>query len=417
MNNQRKDKTMKARRTSTRWLGLALACGTFTFALSTQAAKPPPNAAFVPVNLGQTATAINNAGQVVGSTTIPGYPETCKQACLLNPRDADGNGVPDTWFADQNADGKNDLIIALGTLPGSTRTWASAVNDLGLVVGLGDIGNTRRAFIVVPQAGSWYQDANGDGLNDLMVSLGTLAGATPGSTPRDLNLNNLGQVIGSFSPPWDGIGFLLNPVEVAPGVWQWFQDDGTGANALMQSLGSFAPRGINDRGQIVGTLANRATLRQPDGTLVDLGAGALPSWGVVINNAGQIGLTFGVVEPLERAGLLTPLDTNGDGAPDLWSRDLNGDGVNDLIVDIGAVQGLNASLIAVHGLNDAGSAVGFSWHATRRMNTKRPSFLWENGQMQTLSSLTGGVIEFQNASAINNARQILNDNYILLPTQ
>ena len=195
---------------------LALATAAALLPLATQAAKPPKpppnNAAFVPVNLGHTATDLNNAGQVVGSTSLPGYPDSYHyQACLLNPGDTDGNGVPDTWFADQNADGQNDLIIALGTLPGSTSTRASAINDLGLVVGSST--DTDAAFLVVPQGSSWYQDANGDGVNDLMIALGTLPGAAPGCAPRDLNLNNLGQVVGWFSEP-GGIytGFLLNPV-------------------------------------------------------------------------------------------------------------------------------------------------------------------------------------------------------------
>jgi uncharacterized membrane protein len=251
-----------------------------------------------------------------------------------------------------------------------------------------------------------------------MIALGTLPGAAPGCAPRDLNLNNLGQVVGWFSEP-GGIctGFLLNPVEVTPGVWQWFQDDGTGANALMLGLGNFAPSSINNLGQIIGTLADRATLRQPDGTLVDLGGGALPSWGEDINNAGQISLSFNIGSPGGRPGLLTPLDTNSDGTPDLWNRDLNGDGFNDLIVDLGGAKNLQASVVVVHGLNDIGSVLGNSANDNAGMTCmRRAGFLWENGVAKTLDSLTGNAGEFHWPAAINNARQILSDGYILLPT-
>ena len=79
---------MKRYQNRTRWLGLALACGLVTFAITTQAAKPPkppppPSPAYVPVDLGGLrasdgmihlyAADINNPGQVVGYTAISGY--------------------------------------------------------------------------------------------------------------------------------------------------------------------------------------------------------------------------------------------------------------------------------------------------------------------------------------------------------
>ena len=184
----------------------------------------------------------------------------------------------------------------------------------------------------------------------------------------------------------------------------------------MVDLGSFQPRAINDQGQMVGVLAGRATLRQSDGTLVDLGAGGIRSEAIEINNRGQIGVGIHVVDYTWRAGLLTPLDTNGDGTPDLWYRDLNGDGINDLIVDVGVVSGLGGS--GITGLNDLGSVLGCSINTTGRyIGSKRAAFLWENGVLSTLTSLTGGTIEFPFPSAINNARQIVSDGYILLPTK
>jgi hypothetical protein len=431
---------MKTIQNPMRWLGLALACGTLTLAITSQAGKPvkPTSApAFTAVSLGgllpsdslvifNSVGYLNNAGQVVGQTCRPGFDHNYMQPYLLNPRDTNADGKPDTWFVDavQNAtglpgaDGQNDLIIGLGNLPGFTSGYASAINDVGVVVGR---CSGSAIFIVVPQNGAWYQDANADGVNDLMYSLGSLSGALNWSAYNSqLSINNLGWVVGECSKTVGANtvygGFLITPVEVSPGVWAWFQDDGTGANALMVDLDSFQPRAINDHGQMVGVWGGRATLRQPDGTLVDLGAGGIGSEGIEINNRGQIGVGIHVVDYTWRAGLLTPLDTNGDGTPDLWYRDLNGDGINDLIVDVGVVSGLGGS--GISGLNDFGSVVGASYNSTGRyIGFKRVAFLWENGVLSTLSSLTGGTLEFGRPSAINNSRQIVSDGYILLPNR
>lgn len=416
-----------------------LALGTLVLATSTEAGKPvkpPSNPAFTAVSLGGLLPSdslvifnsigdLNNAGQVVGQTSIPEFNHNCFQPYILNPKDSNADGKPDTWFVDavQNAsglagpDGQNDLIVGLGNLPGFTSGHADAINDFGIVVGRCSGG---AVFIVVPQNGAWYQDANADGINDLMFSLGSLPGASDWSAADTVAINRQGMVAGEYyrtvGTNTVGGGFLICPVEVSPGVREWFQDDGTGANALMVDLGAFRPCAINDLGQMAGVLAGRATLRQPDGTLVDLGAGGMASEGVEINNRGQIGVGVNVVDYTWRAGLLSPLDTDGDGLPDLWYRDLNGDGVNDLIVDVGVVSGLGGS--GITGLNDLGSVVGASYNSTGRyIGSKQVGFLWENGVINTLNSLAGSTIEFRGPRAINDARQIVSDGCILLPTR
>jgi uncharacterized membrane protein len=71
---------MKIRQSSTRWLGLALACGTFTFAVASQAAKPQPvptGPTYRIVALGTlggstvSPSAINGAGWVAGGSSSP----------------------------------------------------------------------------------------------------------------------------------------------------------------------------------------------------------------------------------------------------------------------------------------------------------------------------------------------------------
>ncbi len=468
--NKRKKVFMKTRQSSTRWLGLALACGALTSAASSQAAKPPKppptpsGPAYVTVALGGLrssegiirtwAADLNNASQVVGYTSIPGSVDGNVQAFLLNPRDTNGDGSPDTWFADAvnngtgtpGSDGQNDLIVGLGNFPGSQSGGATAVNDLGLVVGSCHLYDpvtqvsSEKAFIVVPQdtdhdgrADCRYQDADGDGYNDLMVALGHLPGILGSSAPEGLNINNQGQVVGCFlSQDVNGaflgrVGFLLTPAVDEAGVRRWFRDDGSGANALMLNLGTFTPLSINESGQMAGYSLvrvgeTRALLRNPDGSLVDLGAGGTESIAKVINNQGQIGLAWQIKTDVWNAGLLTPLDTDSDGTPDLWCRDANGDGVNDLIRDLGGVSGLETTYVREHGLNDAGSVVGGSaqpFHV-KGMVLKRVPFLWQNGVLQTLKSLTG--VEFWDVYGINNARQIIctdivDNNFILLPTR
>jgi uncharacterized membrane protein len=390
---------------------------------------PPPSSAYVTVLLGGLQDSggqivcspadINNVGQVVGRTAIPGFSSGYySQAFLINPQDVNGDGKPE-WFANADSDGQNDLIIPLGTLPACVgcgrHGFATAINDLGLVVGTSSAydfttkSGTQQAFIVVPENNSWFKDSNGDGFNDLMLPLGTPPGVADYFTPTGLDINNQGQVVGWFSDPngvYQSVGFLLTPMPDAQGALKWFRDDGNGANALMLNLGVFLPNSINDSGQIVGTMNGRAMLLDPDGTQVDLCPAGTQFEVKVINNRGQIGLNFRLTA--WRAGLLTPLDADNDGKPDTWSCDANGDGINDLVVDLGGVQGLENSYVVAHGLNDSGSVVGGSWHAGRDgLGWNRAPFLWQNGVLQTLKNLTGGKTEFWDVFGINNARQII----------
>jgi len=70
------------------------------------------------------------------------------------------------------------------------------------------------------------------------------------------------------------------------------------------------------------------------------------------------------------------------------------------------VERLTSSAVAQHGLNDAGSVVGASWDY-RSAHYKRAPFLWQDGVIQSLKNLTGGTVEFWDASAINDAGQIV----------
>ena len=148
INNQRKAEIMNKRQNSTCWLGLALACGTLTFAVTTQAAKPPKppptptGPAYRIVSLGNLgwnplrAVAINQVGWIGGygwKTTGEGA------ACLLVPGPSPDGPI---YFRDTSpADGVNDLIQVLPPLPAAINGRACDVNNAGWVVGSCDLAS------------------------------------------------------------------------------------------------------------------------------------------------------------------------------------------------------------------------------------------------------------------------------------
>src|SRR5262245_15550686 len=97
---------------------------------------------------------------------------------------------------------------------------------------------------------------------------------------------------------------------------------------------------INASGQVVGvgTTAggDEHALLWNNGTMTDLGTlGGLASNAVAINDVGQVVGWAHTAAGYRRAFLVTPEDTDGNGAPDLWHRDNDSDGVNDLMHDLG----------------------------------------------------------------------------------
>jgi probable HAF family extracellular repeat protein len=255
----------------------------------------------------------NNAGQMVGQAA-----------------NTDGFNHAFLW--------DNGTMIDLGTL-GGTNSAANAINDLGQVVGVattpGDAG--MDAFLITPQGGVWFQDSDLDGRNDLMIDLGTLS---TDSISSATHINNAGQVVGwgqdalgvSHAFLWDAVNGMTD-LGVSAGVtssyaygineagqvtgtayYEPLSGGGLSSAFLWDAANGMTVLGagptyadseagaINDAGQVVGYRWNdsgggyAAYLWTPDspngltGSFTDVGLlpGATNSFASAINNAGQV---------------------------------------------------------------------------------------------------------------------------------
>ena len=326
------------------------------------AATPPAYAVTDLGTLGGTlgiATSLNDRGQVVGFSNLPGDTQT--HAFIWDSV----NGIQDLIFGSRSfsgaqainnrgqiagGDGQPFLYDSAGLrhLPslGGASGIAYGINNLGQVVGQSDTGATSTYYGPLHHAFVWdaahglrdistfgpgnsvayginrlgqiagWQDIAASGAREHaffydpkagLTDLGTLSG---GTFSDGLGLNDLGQVIGtadanaSFDVTVHGVLFQK------------------GLATVLGSLGGFdtQPNAINDRGQIVGSGTYTATGGSPPqhaallspgaaidlNTLIDPAAGWVLSYGAGLSNVGQI-VGTGTINGQTHAFLLTPL--------------------------------------------------------------------------------------------------------------
>lgn len=295
-------------------IAAALACAT------TALAQPQP------IDLGSLGedtivAAISNTGQVVGTSQLP-Y----------------SGGMANDYHAYSwtNSTGIRDL----GTL-GGNLSWATAVNNMGQVVGFAyRAGGYRHAFLWTATAG--------------MRDLGTLGGSTSYAEA----VNDAGQVV----------GWALNADNVQR-AFLWTSSAG------MQDLGtlgggSASARAINAIGQVVGSSSTPAPplgdgkphvfLWSAENGMEDLGSLGGEAVPVAISNAGQVVGYSGT-------GAFPQNDPNHAFS---WTRQRGMIDLND------ALGSRYSSAVAV---NDAGQVVG----TANVSNTESHAFLWSNDSGMT----------------------------------
>jgi probable HAF family extracellular repeat protein len=285
---------------------------------------------------GSTALDINDAGQVVGATCVPAGGALVLHAFLWR----DGDGMKD-----------------LGTLGGASSE-AVAISATGQVVGLTDTADGNRpAFRWRPGGG--------------MADLGHLGGG--GTAANDINAQ--GRVT--------GISFT------ADGLGEAFLTSGDGPidpdSDLLEPVSGYlgAARGVNDAGQVVGSLRALESQGMVACSWKSGAAGPLEqlsdttsSEALAINNAGQIVGVWGTEAVLWDGSARKSLGT------------------------------LPGARLLPSDINDAGQVVGA---ALSDQAPYRRAFLYENGQVVDLSTLLtpGSGWELLEAAGINKQGQIV----------
>lgn len=319
------------------------------------------------VNLGSIGGAKNSsANWVTSSGLVAGVSETG----VIDPKTGWPEARAVLW--------KEGKPLNLGTL-GGAESAASAVNDLGQVVGYA--ANTVRDPFPSPtfRAGYGTQQRAFLWMNGQMQDLGTLGGPDAAA----LFINDRGQVAGvSYTSIYPND--LTGVPTVDPFFWQ---------NGKMVDLGTLggtvgSPNWMNDLGAVVGVsdlkgdLVSHPFLWQ-NGKMRDLGT---------------LGGDYGAANSINDIGMVVgAADTAGDQASVafLWS--------NGKMTNLKTVDGDGCS--AAYSVNLWGQVVGSSGSCYTTMNH---AFLWENGRIIDLNSFVpaGSGVQLIQPVWINDLSQI-----------
>ena len=149
---------MKTKMNSTRWLGSALVCGTLTFAISTQAAKPPkppPNPNIEPGIVFYAQSGYVKVANSDGSGIQNLFPAGAMQEF---PRPSALSHSGSYWFLTVRNDGSGNALVALhesgaqvrldtgpsvrvaNAEPTSNQRWLVGDSKVAFIAGYGDVG-------------------------------------------------------------------------------------------------------------------------------------------------------------------------------------------------------------------------------------------------------------------------------------
>jgi probable HAF family extracellular repeat protein len=261
----------------------------------------------------------------------------------------------------------------LGYLPNGYYSVASAINNLGQVVGQSGNAVFNRAFLWTSSGG--------------MQDLGVLPG---GSFSSASGINDSGQVVGVIGVPEDP------PSSTTGHAVLWSSAGDVTDLGVLSGRDGFrgGASAINNSGQVVGTsvdrasFAERAFLWTSGGGIQDLGVfpGGSYSKAYGINDSGQV------------VGESSVSATGGTHAF-LWT---SGGGMQDLGVLPGSIEYSSAQSI-----NESGQVVGFNFLT----DSDQRAVIWTSaGGMRDLNGLLdayGAGWTLRSAWANNNARQIV----------
>ncbi len=300
---------------------------------------------------GTIANDINDMGEVVGQSTLPGGLEVAAVR----------------WDAAHTA-------TNLGSLPGSTISEALAINNNGTIVGFSEIGSGARLATL------W--DGRG-GILDMHAAIG----ATGSSIPWDINDN----------------GVIVGQASITAGIFSrgfvWDQ-----VNPALQAGTDFYQGGanfsVNNAGEIVGAGfffgdPDDALLAVPDGR----GGYEYP----LIN---PFGFFFSQARAINNTGMIIG-HSGFNSTTNSWNAAIyTGDSLNP-VTTLGSLPFYNTS----EGLdvNDNGMVVGYSWDGEFTGLDPR-AWVWTEGTMYDLNDLLGDHEEFEilsRATAVNNNGDIV----------
>lgn len=213
------------------------------------------------------ATGVNNLGQIVGWAENTVHDPTCKlpqifqfEAVIYGPR--------------------TGQIQQLPPLPPDPDSAATAINDLGQVVGISGICEDAIGELSAEHALLWE--------NGKPIDIGNLGGKAF-NTP--MAINNRGQIAGFSDLPGDVVDNVLVNVNFHAFLWP--------VNGKILDLGTLEgdsiseATGINDQGQIIGTsftagfASSRAFIWQ-DGKITDLNTLIQPNSNLYLISTGDI---------------------------------------------------------------------------------------------------------------------------------